>query len=297
MNDLEFERILSDPAARIANYKALVQAHYTRISHAYRQIWGDSYHLALFSGSQTRSEALVATEQMLAEEGRFRPEMKVLDIGCGLGGPALTIAKHSGAHVTGIDIVERHIQIARQRSAECGLSDQTSFGVADGMNLPFANDSFDRVYVFEAGCHMPDKAEFCKECARVLSPGGLFLGLDWMRKVGLTPQEALTYIEPICRCFAVPYMITLVELSRYLAAAGLDSEVLADVSVRGNIMRNFEPLGGTALGGNRPVAFESTGLPQQLLRDGGLALVKAVGAGAFIFGYWRARKLGAPRVV
>ena len=295
MNNLEFEKIANNPTARIENYKRLVRSYYNCVTDIYRQVWGDSYHFAFFSGAETRTEALLATERLVAEEGGFRPGIEVLDVGCGPGGPALTIAEHSGAHITGVDIVEQHIATARKRAAERALSDRTKFELADAMNMPFPAESFDHVYVFEAGCHMPDKAMFYRECARVLRPGGLFLGMDWMCKDALTPDEEVKYIEPICLYHAVPQLISLRELSQYLIAAGLDILKLEDWSAQGTFMRNWEPLDRKIIERIQSMAPNSPAL--RLVAGGGRALVEAARAGVFIVGYWCARKPGATQFI
>jgi cyclopropane fatty-acyl-phospholipid synthase-like methyltransferase len=256
----------------------------------YRQAWGESFHFAIFSGAETLKEAMLATERMVAEEGGFRSGMRVLDVGCGIGGPALSIAAHSGAHVTGVNIVEQHLEIARQGARDRGLTDSTHFQFADGMDMPFADGAFDAVYVFEAGCHMPDKARFYRECARVLEPGGLFLGLDWLQKEGLTLEEEKRYSEPICKHHSVPHMITLGELRGHLLDAGLTIELLENAATRGNILRNWELLDEKTIEGIRSLAPEMMPPVLKMLTDGGIALAEAARAGAFIIGYWRARK-------
>jgi SAM-dependent methyltransferase len=155
---------------------------------------------------------------------------------------------------------------------------------------------------------MPDKARFYVECARVLRPGGVFLGLEWLQRDGLTASEAAQHIEPICRCFAVPHLATLAELERYLCAAGLQVEVIEDVSARGNILRNWELVDAKNMDGVRsfvPTLVMATVkalrsiapglLPPtlRLLTDGGVALTEAARAGAFLIGHWRARKPAA----
>jgi ubiquinone/menaquinone biosynthesis C-methylase UbiE len=310
MNDAEFQRLAADPTARAANYRQMVVAYFDRVTDTYRRAWGDSFHFALFSGSESLADAMAATERGIADEGGFRPGMKVLDIGCGVGGPALTIAEHSGAHVTGVNIVPHQIEIARRRAAERGLADRTRFEVADGMSMPFPDESFDGVYIFEAGCHMPDKARFYGECARVLRPGGVFLGNEWLQRDGLAPEEVARHIEPICRTFAVPHLASLGELERYLVAAGLEVEVVEDVSVRGNIQRNWDLVDVKNMDGVRgfvPALMLTTvkalrsiapGLLPPVLRiltDGGVALTEAARAGAFLIGHWRARKPAAAR--
>ena len=290
MKELISQAIINDPAARVGNYKQMVQSFYDIVTDSYRQVWGDSFHFAIFSGSERFQEAIVATERMIADEGGFRPGMKILDVGCGVGGPALNIAEYSGAHVTGVNISNRQIAIARELAATRGLSELTEFVVADGMNMPFPDESFDRIYIFEAGCYMPDKAAFYKECARVMRPGGIFLGFDWMSKEELTAEEEAKYIEPICRYHALPGLITLGELGSYLINAGLEVEALDDIAERGNILRNWELL-------DNKILKTDSGLPNWLIPPvsliqnyGAYKVLEGARSGALIVGHWRARK-------
>ena len=64
---------------------------------------------------------------------------------------------------------------ANELSAAAGLGDQLSFQVADALEMPFPDESFDLVWSLESGEHMPDKEKFVSELTRVLRPGGLFL--------------------------------------------------------------------------------------------------------------------------
>lgn len=293
MTDLEFQQLISDPAARARNYQDMVRAYYDRVTDTYRSRWSESFHFAVFTGAEPLEEAMLATEHGIADEGGFRPGMNVLDVGCGVGGPALNIAEHSGAHVTGVNIVEKQIAIARERAVERGLADRTTFLVGDAMNLAFPDASFDAVYVFEAGCHMPDKGRFYRECARVLQPGGVFLGTEWLKKPGLSPEQEQAIIEPICRLFCLPHLISLPELEGFLRAAGLQVEVVEDVSEKGNILRNWELMENKAVQAIRSYLPWLIPPTQRLLLDSGTVLVNAARQGAFVIGHWRARKPAA----
>jgi ubiquinone/menaquinone biosynthesis C-methylase UbiE len=272
----------------------MVQAYFDRVTDAYREKWSDSFHFAVFGGDETLEDALLATEKQIADEGKFRPGQRVLDIGCGVGGPALNIAAYSKAHVTGVNIVARQVEIARQRASERGLDDLTHFEVADAMSLPFADGSFDAAYVFDAGCHMPDKAAFCREAARVLRPGGCFLGLDWFKKDGLSQQDEEKYIEPICRLHSVPHLSGLTEFRGHLAGTGFEVQLVEDVAAKGNILRNWELVDTLAVRGIRGLLPWLIPPTLRMLTDGGLALAKAARMGAFVIGHWIAHKPWTP---
>jgi sterol 24-C-methyltransferase len=286
MNDLEHAAVTADPALRMQFYEPMVRRYYECVTAVYRHFWGDSYHFALFQGTESRQDALLATERMVAEDGSFRKGLSILDVGCGLGGPALNIAEYSGADITGVDLCEHHVRIAAENAQLRGLAGRVRFMAADGMHLPIADATFDRVYVFESGCHMPDKEAFCLECARVLRAGGQFLGLDWMQRDGLTLDEQERYVEPICRYCSLPSMISPAMMSKHLEAAGFDVVVSQQASQSETLLRNWEPaqqMANAAADGWDREALQRVSL-------GGSALSQAARVGAFIIGYWRARK-------
>jgi len=287
MTEAEHSRITDDPALRRQWYRPMVRRYYECVTGVYRKFWGDSYHFAIYRGSETREEALAHTEHMIATEGGFRAGMDVLDLGCGLGGPAVEIARCSGASITGIDLCEHHVCIAAGRAHLHGMKGLLRFAAGDGMQLPFRDASFDRVYVFESGCHTPDKALLCRECARVLRPGGEFLGLDWMQRDGMTREMQQRYVEPICRHCSLPGMISPADMRDFLQGAGFEVVVCEEAAAAEALARNWIPPQG-------PIDMPANGWDQEALRRislGGKALEAATRAGVFVIGHWRARKI------
>jgi SAM-dependent methyltransferase len=207
----------------------------------------------------------------------------VLDVGCGPGAVALGIAQRSGARVTGIDLVLGHVEHARGLAAEAGLQERAAFIEADATAMPFADASFDHVYAIESAYHAADKPRFYAECARVLRPGGCFLGTDWLRGEDGSDRALRTY-------FAIPELITLATLRRHLAACGLVPEVVEDLSRLGDVGPNWDALGENAW--PRLVQAARTAPPNALrtFAGGARALAAAAASGAFVLGHWRARK-------
>ena len=92
------------------------------------------------------------------------PPAKVLDVGCGVGGSSRHIARRYGSEVTGITLSFLQCEHANLRSVKDGLSDQTHFLVADALNLPFEDNSFDLVWSLESGS--PEKPPPSRTCSR-----------------------------------------------------------------------------------------------------------------------------------
>ncbi len=109
---------------------------------------------------------------------------RILDIGCGLGGPAFVLAKMYGANVVGIDIEAPLVDRAQRRANELGLDTQTDFQVVESGPLTFPNESFDVVLSSGAFTQIEHKRGMFEECRRVLRPGGVLTCYDWMKPEG-----------------------------------------------------------------------------------------------------------------
>jgi len=288
MNDDEFAGTIADRGARETRYEPMVRAYFDRVTDIYRKYWGDSFHFAIFRGDEPLAEAVAATERFIGERGAFHAGQDVLDIGCGVAGPAVHFAERFGVRVTGVNLSARQIGIARDRVVAHGVADRVRFVIADGMQLPLAREAFDRAYELEAGCHMPDKSGFARECARVLRPGGVFLGLDWMRGDGLSRADRARYVEPICRFHSVPDLSTLAEWGASLEAAGFRVEALESAAAHGDILRNWELLDEKTIAAFRASPPDQMDPTLRFVTEGGVALAEGARAGAFVLGHWRA---------
>jgi SAM-dependent methyltransferase len=126
---------------------------------------------------------------------RGRP---VLEVGCGTGVDLARFAR-GGAIVTGVDLTESAIALARTNFSQQGLSGR--FEVADGESLPFPDDTFDFVFAHGVVQYTTNPRRLVEECRRVLKPGGQAVfqvynrvswlnGLSKIMKVGLEHDDA-----------------------------------------------------------------------------------------------------------
>lgn len=160
-------------------YATLVSAYYDLATEFYEWGWGTSFHFADRRKGENFSKSILRHETYLAGRLGVNKGAKLLDCGCGVGGPARNIAQFTGAHVTGITINAFQVQRGNTLTAQAGLSEHVKLVQGDFMKLPFPDNSFDGVYAIEATCHAPDRNGVYSEILRVLKPGGIFATYEW----------------------------------------------------------------------------------------------------------------------
>ncbi|WP_433917312.1 class I SAM-dependent methyltransferase [Streptomyces canus] len=121
-----------------------------------------------------------AATRELAKHLELSAPLRVLDVGSGLGGPARHLAQHAGADVTGVDLTEEYVDVARWLTDRVGLADRARFQQGDVTALPFPQASFDRAWMLHVGMNIEDKTRLFTEISRVLTDDGLFIVYDVM---------------------------------------------------------------------------------------------------------------------
>ncbi|WP_199249906.1 methyltransferase domain-containing protein [[Phormidium] sp. ETS-05] len=223
-----------------------IQQFYDASSGLWEQLWGPHMHHGYYGpdgGHQVERlqaqvdliEALLnaATDQLgVKKADRVR---SFLDVGCGIGGSTLYLAQKFNASGTGITLSPVQAARASARAAAANLSPQATFLVADALNTPFADGTFDLVWSLESGEHMPDKHKLFQECYRVLKPGGILILATWCHRPTdgsggpLQPSE-LRHLKQIYRVYHLPYVISLPEYEAIARAVGFPNPHTADWS-------------------------------------------------------------------
>lgn len=112
----------------------------------------------------------------------LRSGMHLLEIGSGIGGPARYFARQHGCRVTGIDLTEEFVAVARTLTARLGMDGAVRFEQGSALSMPFAAASFDVATLLHVGMNIADKARLFSEVRRVLKPGARFGIYDQMRE-------------------------------------------------------------------------------------------------------------------
>ncbi|MFW6197353.1 MAG: sterol methyltransferase [Myxococcota bacterium] len=168
-----------DVDARKSGYEDMVKGYYDLVTDFFEHGWGDSFHFAPRHRGESFNESIRRHQHFLAARLGLKPGMRVLDVGCGVGGPMRSIARFSGASVVGVNNSKHQLQKAEKYNHQAGLADRCELLEADFMHLPAPQGTFDAVYGFEATCHAPDKTGLFRELFRVLAPGGELGAYEW----------------------------------------------------------------------------------------------------------------------
>src|SRR5262249_18109660 len=156
---------------------------------------------------------LAATKEM-AEALGLHAGATVLDIGCGLGGSARFLAANYQCLVTGIDLNESFIEVARLLTQSTALD--VNYELMDALNLKFEDNSFDFAWTQHVAMNIQDRVQLYANVQRVLKPGGRFAMYD----VTAADKGALVFPVPWARTPEISFLLTRQEMRESLRDAG-----------------------------------------------------------------------------
>src|SRR5262249_48574815 len=224
-------------------------------------------------------KGVLATEELA---GRREPEASdhLLDIGCGIGGPARWIAAKYGCRVTGVDLTVEFCGVARELNSLCGLAERVEILHGSALSLPLPDNSVDRAYSQAALMNISDKRGVFREAFRVLRPGGLLA----LSLVGSGLAGKPRYPLPWATTPGISFLVTPDELRAHLLAAGFQVVLLHDttasmVAALAPVLKQLEteglpPLGEHVVSGENALEWRINSMRGQA--EGRLSFVEAL---------------------
>jgi len=177
-------------------------------------------HLAYWYDDADEAPMREASQRITRRVGDslgLRAGQRVLDIGCGLGTPALELARDYGVTVTGINISTVQVAEATRRAAEAGLTEAVTFRHGDWNSLDVPDGSFDAVVAMETLLYAEDLDAVLRGLLRVLRPGGR-LSLTETTRWRMSPEDAASFAAT----FNARFLYSATEWVDALTAAGFE---------------------------------------------------------------------------
>lgn len=220
--------------------KRTIRFHYDWTSLFYRMLWGRHIHHGLWDAEECRAAgcaeegrpieltrltrspeaAQVRLTEALAEAAGIRGGERVLDVGCGLGGSAIQLARRFACRVTGITLSPFQQRWAQAAACWHGVAANTRFCWADAEQVTFPAGSFDVVWSIECTEHLFDKSGFFRRAAEWLKPGGRMAICAWLSADEATPAARQRILD-VCEGFFCPSLGTADDYRQWIEAAGL----------------------------------------------------------------------------
>ncbi len=210
-----------------ASARRNVAHHYDLSLDLYRRFLDEDlqYSCAYFArGDMSLEEAQVAKKTHIAAKLRLEPGLRVLDIGCGWGGLALSLARDYGVDVLGVTLSQEQLATATARAKAAGLSHRARFALCDYRDLGGAFDRIVSVGMFEH-VGQPNYLAFFDTLHERLAPDGVAV----IHSIGRCDPPSVT--DPFIRKYIFPggYIPALSETTAAVEQSGLwitDIEIL-----------------------------------------------------------------------
>jgi SAM-dependent methyltransferase len=208
-------------------------AHYRDFT---AEVYGDVRREAFGVDVGQNSWLTIEALERFGSQLELRPGSRLLDVGCGSGGPVLHLARLTGCEVVGVDLFEEAVTTGNESVRQAGLGMQARFVQADaGRALPFKGRAFDALLCVDSINHLRDRASVLADWARLLRPGGRLLFTDPAVVTGILDSDELAVRSSIGYFLFVPPG----ENERLLSEAGVTvlavedtTEELAEIAQR-----------------------------------------------------------------
>lgn len=201
-----------------------VRDYYNAHAEAIKDFFGDTYQAYLLADNSDGGDPS-PTNIFLASRAGIKPGDRVLDAGCGAGGPSVDIAKNiSGVTIDAITISHVQAGLARQLVEESGLAGRIHVHTGDFHELPFGKNTFDVVYFFESDAYSCNQKKLFEEAYRVLKPGGILYIKGVYKKDGPLSEQETIDLDKKCKMFV--WNITTINMSeKAISEAGFQDVV------------------------------------------------------------------------
>lgn len=219
--------------------KQVIRRHYDLSTLFYRLLWGPHIHHGLWDENESPRVAQLRLTEALADRAKIGPDQQVYDIGCGMGGSSIHLARTRNCRMTGVTISPVQRFWANVSAKLQGLGKRTSFHRADAETIELPEQSADVVWSIECTEHLFDKPAFFRRAASWLKPGGRIAICAWLEGRDAASDETRRQaVVDVCEGFFCPSLGSMDDYRTWMTDAGLTVETAEDWTAR--VQRTWE---------------------------------------------------------
>lgn len=206
------------------NVPDFVDTFYNLVTDIYEWGWGQSFHFSPSLPNTSHKDQTRLHEERVVDLINAKPGQKILDVGCGVGGPMRAIAAKSRSNIVGITINEYQVGRARAHNKKAGLDSICEVVCGNFLQMPFEDSIFDGAYSIEATCHAPKLEDVYSEIFRVLKPGAMYVSYEWVTTelYDSKKEEHVECIQGIERGDALPGLRAYDEIGEIASKVGFE---------------------------------------------------------------------------
>ncbi len=156
---------------------------------------------------------------------------RLIDLGCGRGGPAVKLATTHGFDVTGIDFLRSNLAAAVARAENDSTAASCDFIGADMTQIPVTSECFAAATAIDSLVYIPDKHAVFREIQRILAPEGVFVATDLVQSPNSSAPESV--IADFAEVWGMAPVVGLDEYRNAIRAAGFRLGDCVDLSPHG----------------------------------------------------------------
>ncbi len=190
-------------------------------------LFGGHLHWGYWDAGRAADDFAAAADrlaQIMIDKTHIRPGERFIDLGCGVGQPAVKLAKAKGCLVDGITISQFQQQSATARAEAEGLADKLRFIHGSALDIPGADQTYDGGWFFESIFHMGHR-DALREAARVLKPGATLVLTD-LPTLPHTTEDFMGFVREHIHSSFIPKE----DYPDLLADAGFDLVGIDDIT-------------------------------------------------------------------
>lgn len=201
--------------------KDVIRAHYDLTTPFYWLLWGKHIHHGLWNDAESVKQAQLQLTDTMADLAGIQGGENLLDVGCGMGGSSIHLARTRQCQTTGITISRLQRSWAATSAYFNGVKSRTTFLLADADEIDFPDQTFDVVWSIECTEHLFDKPAFFQKAARWLKPGGRIAICAWLAGEHLDAADLRQQVFDVCEGFFCPSLGSAEDYQRWMREAGL----------------------------------------------------------------------------